>query len=108
MIYTNTSSKLTRKQRAKREALLKEQRTIKASIPSSKPYKPSAAELAVRARARAVYDVPSIEDSGGIAVKKESPQYTGDAMIGISSTHKSNDIPVFSDEHLKDITKMRR
>lgn len=108
MIYTNTSSKLTRKQRAKREALLKEQRAIKASMPSSKTYKPSAAELAARARARAAYDTPSVEDTGGVAAKKESPQYTGDAMIGIGQLHKSNAIPIFKQEDAEDLAKMRR
>jgi hypothetical protein len=39
------------------------------------------------------------------SVKKE---YTGDAMIGISSTHKSNDIPIFRKDHVKEITNMRR
>lgn len=48
-------------------------------------------------------------DSGiGIAVKKESPQYTGDAMIGIGQLHKSNAIPIFQAEDAVEISKMRR
>jgi hypothetical protein len=34
--------------------------------------------------------------------------YTGDAMIGISTLHKSNAVPVFRQEDAVDIAKMRR
>jgi hypothetical protein len=39
---------------------------------------------------------------------KSSPKYTGNRMLGVSVLHKSNGIPVFSDEEIKDISKMRR
>ena len=44
----------------------------------------------------------------GGAAYKVSPQYTGSKMLGVSVLHKSNGIPVFSDEEIKDISKMRR
>ena len=34
--------------------------------------------------------------------------YTGDKIIGIATMHKSNAVPVFSDEEAVDISKMRR
>ena len=37
-----------------------------------------------------------------------TPEYTGDKMIGIATMHKSNAVPVFSDESAKDISRMRR
>ena len=52
--------------------------------------------------------IPSLESGVGTAVKKESPQYTGDAMIGIGQLHKSNAIPIFQAEDAIDISKMRR
>ena len=46
--------------------------------------------------------------TGGECCKTEPKQYTGDAMIGIATMHKSNSVPVFSKENAKDISKMRR
>ena len=40
--------------------------------------------------------------------KKPSPTYTGDKIIGIGTMHKSNAVPIFSDDAAKDISKMRR
>jgi hypothetical protein len=40
--------------------------------------------------------------------KKASPVYSGTAMIGIATMHKSNSVPVFSKEEAVDISKMRR
>jgi hypothetical protein len=34
--------------------------------------------------------------------------YTGDAMLGIATMHKSNMVPVFSEREAADISKMRR
>lgn len=42
------------------------------------------------------------------AVKKTSPVYTGTLIKGIATMHKSNAVPVFSDEAAIDISKMRR
>lgn len=47
-------------------------------------------------------------DTGGNAVLKPSPIYTGTKVKGIATMHKSNAVPVFSDEEAQDISKMRR
>lgn len=62
--------------------------------------------------------LPNINDkvegkNGKIWVKgptssKPSPVYTGSKMIGIAQMHKSNAVPVFTDDEVKDISKMRR
>ena len=44
----------------------------------------------------------------GAVRTKDIPQYTGTKIIGIGTMHKSNAVPVFSDEEAKDISKMRR
>ena len=51
---------------------------------------------------------PSLNSGVGTAVKADIPVYTGDKMIGIGVLHKSNAVPVFSDEEAVDISKMRR
>lgn len=47
-------------------------------------------------------------NTGGNAVLKPSPVYTGTKVKGIATMHKSNAVPVFSDEEAIDISKMRR
>ena len=44
----------------------------------------------------------------GPVSSKASMQYTGDKMRGIGTMHKSNAVPVFSDEEAQDIARMRR
>ena len=46
--------------------------------------------------------------TGGNAPLKPSPIYTGTKVKGIATMHKSNAVPVFSDEEAQDISKMRR
>lgn len=53
--------------------------------------------------------IPSLgSDNAGPCVKQEIQVYSGDAMIGISQMSKSNAVPVFSQEQILDIGKMRR
>ena len=47
-------------------------------------------------------------DTGGNALLKPNPIYTGTKVKGIATMHKSNAVPVFSDEEAQDISKMRR
>ena len=51
---------------------------------------------------------PSLDTGMGVATLKESPRYTGSLMKGIGTMHKSNAVPIFSDEEAKDIATMRR
>lgn len=39
---------------------------------------------------------------------KQTPTYTGTKIIGIGTLHKSNAVPIFSNEEAIDISKMRR
>ena len=48
------------------------------------------------------------ENGRGNTDKKESPQYTGDKLLGIATMHKSNMVPVFDSKSAEDISKMRR
>ena len=52
--------------------------------------------------------IPS-QDTGWVTcVKAQDNTYTGTKIKGIGTMHKSNAVPVFSDEEAKDISKMRR
>jgi hypothetical protein len=53
--------------------------------------------------------IPS-RDSGhtGAVSSKPTQHYTGTKMLGIGTLHKSNSVPIFSDEEAIDIAKMRR
>jgi hypothetical protein len=52
--------------------------------------------------------IKSVDTGLGNAVLKPSQQYTGTKVKGIATMHKSNAVPVFSDEEAVDIAKMRR
>jgi hypothetical protein len=52
--------------------------------------------------------IPSLPFTGAPCVKKPNPVYTGTKVKGIATMHKSNAVPVFSDEEAVDISKMRR
>jgi hypothetical protein len=56
-------------------------------------------------------ETPKIESlpfTAGPCVKQPDKVYTGDKIKGIGTMHKSNAVPVFSDEEAQDIAKMRR
>lgn len=44
----------------------------------------------------------------GVATMPAPKVYTGTKVKGIATMHKSNAVPVFSDDQAKDISKMRR
>ena len=54
------------------------------------------------------HHIPSLNTGDGIASSKQAPQYTGTKMLGIGVMHKSNSVPIFSDEEAVEIATMRR
>lgn len=52
--------------------------------------------------------IPSRNTGDGIANTKQIPQYTGTKILGIGTMHKSNAVPIFSDEEAVEISRMRR
>lgn len=44
----------------------------------------------------------------GPVSSKQAPVYTGTKILGIGTMHKSNAVPVFSNEEARDISTMRR
>jgi len=52
--------------------------------------------------------IASLPFTAGPCTKPEQKVYTGDKIKGIGTMHKSNAVPIFSDEQAIDIAKMRR
>ena len=108
IIYTNQRSK-KRKPNAKQRELAREwqdliartapkakSKTIVAKLQEPKPYR------------RETPYYPSLDTTELNTYKKQAMQYTGDKMKGIGTLHKSNAVPIFTDEEAKDQAAMRR
>ena len=52
--------------------------------------------------------IESLPFTGGPCTKAPEKVYTGTKVKGIGTMHKSNAVPIFSDEEAQDIAKMRR
>jgi hypothetical protein len=51
----------------------------------------------------------SSRDTGWVACTRAPDKvYTGDKIVGVATMHKSNAVPVFSNEQARDISSMRR
>lgn len=52
--------------------------------------------------------IPSLPFTAGACTKAPDKVYTGDKIVGIGTLHKSNAVPVFSNDEAIEISKMRR
>jgi hypothetical protein len=52
--------------------------------------------------------INSLPFTGGVCTKAPDKVYTGTMIKGIGTMHKSNAVPIFSDEQAIEISKMRR
>jgi len=52
--------------------------------------------------------IKSLDSGLGVATLPPAKVYTGTMVKGIATMHKSNAVPVFSDEQAVDISRMRR
>ena len=57
---------------------------------------------------RSTAHIKSLGQDSGVATLAHPKVYTGTKVKGIATMHKSNAVPVFSDEQAIDISKMRR
>jgi hypothetical protein len=118
IIYTNQKSN---KKQSKNKKVLKqmeqEKQWLKSLESISKPSLVSKKSLVVTKRPNLSYvpigrETPhhkSLESSGGVATKPvHTIHYTGDKIVGIGTLHKSNAVPVFTQEEAKDQANMRR
>jgi hypothetical protein len=109
IIYTNQKSK-KRKPTAKQRELARQWEELLAK------HAPKVTRAAASQRPlqrvvpfrRETPNYPSLNTTEYNTYKKDIQQYTGDKMKGIGTLHKSNAVPIFTDEEAKDQASMRR
>ena len=112
MIHTTIGKSKKRKPNAKQrelqadwEKLMKKYETKpRRSTQLGSNYSP----VVTNAYVRSTRSIPSLDTGLGVATLKESPRYTGTMIKGIGTMHKSNAVPIFSDEQAVEIATMRR
>ena len=114
VIHTSFKKRKSKKPSAKQrelqaswEALLKKyepKRPIRETTKLDSKYNP----VVTSSFKRDTGSYPSLDTGLGVATRKENPVYTGTMIKGIGTMHKSNAIPIFSDEQAIEISKMRR
>ncbi len=87
----------------KRHGVEQEERKRKRALESG-TYKPPKVEPYRRETPK----INSLPFTAGPCTKPEQKVYTGTKVKGIGTMHKSNAVPIFSDEEAVDISKMRR
>jgi hypothetical protein len=112
IIYTNQRSKKrkskTKKEIAEYQAWLDNINNQKTNFSRGKPIK-SVTLSAPKPYIRETPVYPSLRTHGGDCTKPiHGKVYTGTAMKGIGTLHKSNAVPIFTDEEARDQATMRR
>lgn len=126
IVYFSTKSKKTRKQREREKLLQKELKQKELNDWEKYKKKYGLVERKQSALVQPWKDLRSVpcgplrsgaedfkkvesKDSGlTVAIKKQANVYTGTNIIGIGTLHKSNAVPIFSEEHAVDLATMRR
>jgi hypothetical protein len=117
MIYTSTKSpkkfikNKTKKEMEDYNQWIKQISDIKTNFSRSKVKLVSTKRpnLTLVPVGRKTPDYPSLGSIGGVATKPvQGLHYTGDKMKGIGTLHKSNAVPIFTDEEARDQATMRR
>ena len=117
MIYSNTKSKVKPKAKPKTEREQYAAWCAKYGIdPTGKTKKKSTTKMIklpgtvytpfIRETIR--YPSRDTGHSGAVNTGVKKYKYTGDKMLGIAVMHKSNLVPIFSDENAVDVSRMRR
>ena len=108
IIYTNQSSKKkSKKPTAKQRELQSNWEKILKKYESKTTIKKSKVKKVEPFR-RETPVIPSLGTYEGQCTKSDQPTYTGTQMIGIATLHKSNAVPVFSQDDAVEISRMRR
>lgn len=115
VIYTSFKKRKPKKPNAKQRQLQTDWENLMKKYESKKPLAASRTEnsssysLGKPTRRETPY-YPSLNSGLGTATKPINSQkvYTGTAMKGIGTMHKSNSVPIFSNEEAVAIATMRR
>jgi len=109
LIYTHTPKRKPRKPDAKQRALASEWEQLMKKYEPKKAVPTTAKAIAQpKAYVRETPKIPSLNSGYSDCSKKATPKYTGTAMLGIGTLHKSNAVPIFSQDDAVEISRMRR
>jgi len=113
MLHTSIGKSKKKKPTAKQRELQSSWETMLKKYATKTVVKPKPQQLSDvyslgKPACRETPKIPSLPFTGAPCPKKANPVYTGTAIKGIGTMHKSNAVPVFSDEQARDIATMRR
>lgn len=121
LIYTNTSSRNTKKakkaQARSKEALRLQNAELEKKYRSTysntnhlpgRKLSSILTPIVNKPYVREVTRHPSLDTGTGSTALRPRKEYTGTEMIGIGQLHKSNAIPIFKKSDAEDLAKMRR
>lgn len=106
IIYTNQKSKKRKANAKQRELQSSWEKILKKYEPKEKVKSAKIAKPAPYRRETT--SIPSLGSNVGECTKKDTIYYTGNSMIGIATLHKSNAVPLFSQEDAVEVSRMRR
>jgi len=95
------------KELLKRQGIEQEERKRKRAL-SAGNLMSTGYSLAIPEGRNTTSHLKSLDSGLGVATLSPAKVYTGTMVKGIATMHKSNAVPVFSDEQAVDISRMRR
>lgn len=108
IIHTSFKKRKAKKPTAKQRQLQSDWEKLLKKYEPKKPATGTSTYVQPKAYVRETQKINSLPFTAEPCTKKESPKYTGTAMKGIGTMHKSNSVPIFSDEQAIEIATMRR
>lgn len=108
VFHTSLKKKKPKKLNAAQRQLQSDWEKLLKKYEPKKPVSGKVAPVEQRRYVRETPKVPSLPMTGEPCLKKQTQTYTGTAIKGIGTMHKSNSVPVFSDEEAIDLATMRR
>lgn len=112
MIYTSIKKRKAHKPNAAQRQLATEWEAIQKKYAPKKTIKATSSKLEYKLTTppgrTTSNHIPSRNTGDGIGSSKEKQYYTGDKMLGIGTLHKSNAVPIFSQDDAKEQARMRR
>ena len=108
IIHERIPKRKPRKPTAKQRQLQEDWQKLMKKYETKTPVTADSAPKKVQPFVRETPQYPSVDTGIGNAFKGEDRRYTGTKMIGIGTLHKSNAVPIFSEEDAVEISRMRR
>ena len=109
MIHVHIPKRKKAKPNAKQRALQASWEELLKKYETKKPLPNKAVSLKQpKSFVRETPHYPSLNSRYCDTSRKNQQTYTGDKMLGIGTLHKSNAVPVFSQEDAMEISRMRR